>query len=101
MTQTRKQRRAAKRAQQGVLRGEQPKGNATPKRPPHGLTRAAYTRLQGRKARRELEDAPGVAQRALETLRGARREEQAAIEKLLREAGGVDLSSIREKGQHR
>jgi hypothetical protein len=97
---TRAEKKAAKRAT-GHVRGTAPKGKPTPKQPPGNMTRAQHTRQLSRKARRELADAPGAAQRAVDALRGIRGGEQQAIEKLLREAGGIDLGRIQEKGQHR
>lgn len=88
---TRRQRQAEKHA---AGRG---KGHATPKRPPAGRTRAQQTAMLSRRARRELAAAPGAAERAVGLIRGAKAEEKTALERLLRDAGGVVLR----RGGHR
>jgi len=80
---SRKERLAAKHA---AGRG---KGRPTPKNTPGGMTRNRLRRLKARRVDAAIR-ATGT-ERALETLLGLPADEQAALELLTREAGGIIL----------
>lgn len=72
------------------------KTKPTPKQPPGNMTRYTANRLLSARAQRELAgDTRGAAERALDLIRGSRRDEHDALEKMLREAGAVDLGGKR------
>lgn len=81
---SRKERLAAKHA---AGRG---KGRATPKNTPGGMTRNRLHRLNARRVDAAIR-ATGT-ERALEHLLGLAGDEQAALEVLTREAGGIILA---------
>lgn len=85
---SRKERLAAKHA---AGRG---KGHPTPKNTPRGMTRNRLTRLNARRVDAAIR-ATGT-ERSLEHLLGLAGDEQAALEVLTREAGGIILEPRKE-----